>query len=232
MNFQPADPFSLYTFIFIVIAVVAAIIYGTFLAGHRLGGPAARHAAWTAGGLIMWLALNAFIVKSGFVAAQPMPRLPLYFAFINLTAIAFALSAAGRRLAYGLPLGALVGFQAFRLPLELVLHHWANTGTIPQTMTWSGANVDIVSGITALLIAPFAGKYLRAAWLANVIGLSLLLNVARVAMLSSPLPFAWPVEPPLQLAFHLPYALIVPVCVAGALAGHVILTRALMKRAT
>jgi hypothetical protein len=30
---------------------------------------------------------------------------------------------------------------------------------------------------------------------------------------------------------HLPYALIAPVCVAGALAGHVILTRALLMRA-
>jgi hypothetical protein len=45
-----------------------------------------------------------------------------------------------------------------------------------------------------------------------------------------PLPFAWGVQPPLQLVMYLPYALIGPVCVAGALAGHVILTRALLSR--
>jgi hypothetical protein len=49
-------------------------------------------------------------------------------------------------------------------------------------------------------------------------------------VMSSPLPFAWKdVDPPLQLALHLPYALIVTVCVAGALAGHVVLTRALLR---
>jgi hypothetical protein len=60
--------------------------------------------------------------------------------------------------------------------------------------------------------------------------MALLLNVMRVAMMSSPLPFAWDVRPPLQLVSHLPYAWIAPVCVAGALAGHLVLTRALLGR--
>jgi hypothetical protein len=45
--------------------------------------------------------------------------------------------------------------------------------------------------------------------------------------MSSPLPFAWGVKPPLQLALYLPYAWIVPICVDGALFGHIVLTRAL-----
>ena len=52
----------------------------------------------------------------------------------------------------------------------------------------------------------------------------------RVAVLSSPIPIGWGQQPPLQLALHLPYALIGPICVGGALAGHGILTRALMLR--
>jgi hypothetical protein len=39
------------------------------------------------------------------------------------------------------------------------------------------------------------------------------------------------VTPPLLLALHLPYAWIGPVCVGGALAGHIVLTRALLRRA-
>jgi hypothetical protein len=66
---------------------------------------------------------------------------------------------------------------------------------------------------------------------ANLVGIVLLVNVARVALLSSPVPFGWGVEPPLVLALHLPYALIGPVCVSGALLGHVVLTRALVLRA-
>jgi hypothetical protein len=110
-----------------------------------------------------------------------------------------------------------------------VLHSWAGQGTIPTTMTWTGRNWDIISGIVALLACAVAGNNRRVAWVANVIGLVLLLNVMRVALLSSPVPFGWHVEPPLLLAFHLPYALIGPVCVSGALVGHIVLTRALLR---
>ena len=140
------------------------------------------------------------------------------------------LSPLGGRIAANIPLAALVGFQAFRLPLELVLHRWAEQGTIPTTMTWSGDNWDIVSGIVALVAAPLAHRHRIFAWGANVIGTVLLLNVIRVALLSAPLPFGWMVTPPLLLALHLPYAWIGPVCVGGALAGHIILTRALLRR--
>ena len=58
---------------------------------------------------------------------------------------------------------------------------------------------------------------------------ALLLNVLRVALLSTPGPFfSYTDAPPLLLAFHFPTGWIVPVCVGGALAGHVVLTRALL----
>ena len=116
-----------------------------------------------------------------------------------------------------------------RLPLELILHAWAHQGTIPSTMTWTGQNWDIVSGGAALLAAPLARRHRVAAWCANVIGMALLLNVVRVAVLSSPISFGWQITPPLLLAFHLPYALILPVCIGGAAMGHVVLTRALLR---
>jgi len=62
-----------------------------------------------------------------------------------------------------------------------------------------------------------------------VVGLVLLANVMRVAVLSSPVSFGWPVTPKLELIYHLPYALIIPVCVGGALIGHIALTRALFR---
>jgi hypothetical protein len=141
----------------------------------------------------------------------------------------FALSPIGKSLSIQLPLAWIIGFQVFRLPLELVLHSWAEQGTIPMTMTWNGQNWDIVSGVVALVCAPLASRVRAAGWLANIVGFVLLLNVARVAILSSPLPFAWGLASPLQLGFHLPYAFIVPVCVGGALAGHIVLTRKLKK---
>jgi hypothetical protein len=148
-------------------------------------------------------------------------------ASIILVSLCIGLSPVGRWLA-GSSLKWLVGFQAFRLPLELVLHAWVVQGVIPQSMTWSGANWDVVTGSLALLFAPLVKRFLSLAWLVNALGLLLLLNVIRVAVMSSPLPFGWPVSPKLALIYHLPYALIVPVCVGGALIGHVALTRALL----
>lgn len=147
---------------------------------------------------------------------------------MNLVSVGVGLSSIGRWLSL-LPLPMLVAFQGFRLPLELVLHSWVGQGVIPETMTWTGRNWDIVSGIVALVCAPFCRRSKAWAWVASVIGLGLLFNVMRVAVLSSPLSFSWAIEPKLALIYHVPYALIVPVCIGGALIGHIALTRALLR---
>jgi hypothetical protein len=216
-------------FVALCVAIVAAFILGVAASAKR-SGAAPKRVAGVGLGVAVWLGLCGVVVASGVVAAQPMPRLMIFFAIINIVSLAAALSPLGGWLA-ALPLPWLVGFQAFRLPLELILHSWAAQGTIPEAMTWTGSNYDIISGSVALLAAPWAGRSRAAAWIANLVGLALLINVARVVILTSPLPFAWSVQPPLQLVFHLPYALIAPVCVGGAIFGHVVLTRALLRRA-
>lgn len=231
MPLTTASPASVSAFLLTVAFVIAAYIYGTYVAARaEAGAVVARQAAMRfALGCALWLGVFSLFVNAQIMDARPFPLVPITFAVINVAALAFALSSSGRRLASHLPLAALVGFQAFRLPLELVLHAWSEQGTIPQTMTWTGANPDIVSGMVALMLAPFAARR-SVAWTVNVVGFVLLVNVARVAMMSSPLPFAWhEVQPKLTLIAHLPYALIGPVCVAGALAGHVILTRRLLS---
>jgi hypothetical protein len=236
MSFTPASPGSVTAFDGIIVAVCAAVVAGTYVANRRLGvraGIAARRTVVLAVVLLIWLTLTSAVVARGALAAAPMPRVPLFFAAANLGAMILAFSPVGGRLAQGLPLAALVAFQAFRLPLEAVLHAWVARGTIPTTMTWTGQNFDVITGVLALAAAPFARhstpRGRAVAWVFNVVGFALLLNVMRVAVMSSPLPFAWrDMEPPLQLVMHLPYALIVTVCVAGALAGHIVLTRALL----
>ncbi|HEX4925452.1 MAG TPA: hypothetical protein VFV50_15270 [Bdellovibrionales bacterium] len=230
MNFTPASPVSIGAFVLILIFVIGFYSAGTFIASRRLGGPALKRALLVLAGILAWNALLAIPVVTGWISAAVMPRLMLFFLAANLAAVIFAFSAPGVWLSRGLPIWALVAFQGFRLPLELILHSWGEQGTIPMSMTWSGSNFDVITGIASLALAPFAVRSAAAAWMANLIGFALLLNVGRVAVLSSPLPFAWGVEPPLQLVLYLPYAWIGPVCVAGALAGHVILTRALLSK--
>ena len=70
-----------------------------------------------------------------------------------LVCVYFGLSRIGATLA-AVPLAWLVGLQAFRFPLELVMHRAAVEGVMPEQMSYTGWNFDILTGITALLLAP------------------------------------------------------------------------------
>lgn len=153
--FHPASEGSVFAFV-----VIVAVVIAMFLA-------AVHHACRTApDGLVTtlkiavavggWLGLLNWLVASGRLQAFPLHGLPFFFLSILLASFAVALSPLGTRLADTLSLAALVGFQSFRLPLELVLHEWAAQGTIPGTMTWTGQNWDIVSGIVCFAAAPWA----------------------------------------------------------------------------
>jgi hypothetical protein len=145
-------------------------------------------------------------------------------------AVFIAVSDAGKKVSQYFSLTALIGFQAFRLPLELILHQWAEIETIPSTMTWTGQNWDILAGIVSLLAIPFLKKSKRLAWAVQIIGFVLLLNFLRVVMMSSPLPFAWELDIPLQLIQYFPYCLIGPLMVGPAMAVHLITFRALARQ--
>ena len=225
MSFHPASAGSLAVFVAIVVAVVVAFLWAVHRS-YRTG----KAVALAGLALAVWLGGLSALIASGRMTGLPLGGLPFFFAPILLIGLGAGLSPFGGKLAAGVPLVALVGFQAFRLPLELVLHSWAAQGVVPGTMTWTGQNWDIISGITALVCMPLAARHQIPARDANIVGLALLVNVMRVAILSSPVPFGWGQQPPLLLALHLPYAFIGPVCVGGALFGHVVLTRALWKR--
>ncbi len=226
--FIPASQPSLVAFLFIVLGVLAALAAGLF----RTYAAIDRSQAWKRTRVIMfWILVwcGAFLatVETGYARENPMPGIPMLFLSAIVVATTFAFSPIGKKLAYGVPIAYLVLFQAFRLPLELVLHEWSATGTIPKTMTWTGQNLDILTGILAVVSFPFAGRYRAIARIFNVLGFGFLLNVMRVAVLSSPGPLAWNIEPKLQLITHVPYALIAPVCIGGALLGHLLLWRSL-----
>lgn len=131
MTFNAPRGASVIIFCLVVVLVVAAFVYGVHFASSR--DPAARGRARQRTVIVAvcaaaWLAILAGAVGSGVVQASPMPALMILFFASN--AVAVALSRIGGWLAAGTPLGALLGFQAFRLPLELVLHDWARQGSI------------------------------------------------------------------------------------------------------
>lgn len=224
-------------FVGIVAAVVVAMVVGTQAAGPRLREAPSYTARWARGtalGLLAWLGFTAALPASGVLEAPGTPpRVMFFFVISNLAAVIFAFSRAGTRLVEGLPVAALVGFHAFRLPLELVLHQWYAEGVVPVQMTYAGRNLDIVTGILGVVIGLQLwrrGPSRALVGLFNLVGFALLVNVATIAVLSSPVPFrVFTNDPTLLLAYHAPYAWIVPMCVAPALAGHLLLFRWLWR---
>lgn len=187
-----------------------------------------------------WMAIPAALAETGVFAALAQRGLLLVYILVaNAAAVAVAMSRLGARIALAAPLSALIGAQAFRLPLELVLHSWYEQGSLPVQMTYSGENWDIATGVVSLATAAALHLELgsgrvrrRLAWVANSFGLLLLLRVMNIALRSMPGPLrTYMDDPPILLALHAPYTWIVPICVASALAGHLLTFRALADAA-
>lgn len=227
----PTSSSSTLAFVLIVAAVSGAFIWAIVATSPN----AKRDGVLAAAGIALWLVTTGMLAKSGALDVPGMPpRLALYFLGSNFAACVLAFSPVGTRLAHGVPLFALIGFHAFRLPLELVLHTWASEGAIPVQMTFSGHNFDIVTGVFAIVAAVLVRKResRSLALVFNIVGTVLLLGVMVIAVLSSPLPVRrYLNDPPLLLASAFPHTWIVSVCVAGALAGHLVLFRRLLGRA-
>lgn len=141
-------------------------------------------------------------------------------------------SALGARLAAGLP---LVGFHAFRLPLELILHEAFEAGLMPVQMSYEGLNFDVLTGLSAIVVAALlatgrAGLRLARLW--NIAGFLFLLNIVANAILSMPGPLRrFANDPPNVWVSRAPWVGLPAVMVLAALAGHLILFRRLHGRA-
>ena len=183
---------------------------------------------------LVWIALVLALAAAGVLRQwerRPPPLMLMLVAIVALGAV-LARSSIGDRLSRGLTLSSLVGLQAFRLPLELLMHQADLGGMMPEQMSYSGRNFDIVTGITAVLLAAWLRvghppRSLVMGW--NVMGLLLLANIVTVAVLSTPQFAAFGSAPDRLNTFvtYPPYVLLPAVMVLAAWAGHLIVFRAL-----
>jgi hypothetical protein len=217
----------------IALMLALAFVAGVYAAERRaFDVPRARRHAFVAlvgmGGFMAFIAALALSGLLGRFDLRP-PPLMLWMLSTVGSALAVGLSPLGKRLATGLPVVLLVGFQAFRLPLELVMHRAAVEGVMPTIMSYGGYNFDIVSGATALVLALFLarGSVPRAvvvAW--NLLGSVLLAIIVTVAFLATPLIRAFG-DTQLNLWItEFPYSWMA-VMVSAALLGHMLLARRL-----
>ena len=124
----------------------------------------------------------------------------------------------------------LVGFQAFRIVVELFIHQAVQEGIAPPQFTWTGLNWDIATGVLALLLLPVAGKLPKWALHGfNLVGWGLLVNVMTVAILSMPTPLQQ-LKPDNVWVGYFPFTWLPLILVMTAWIGHVVLLRKLTLR--
>jgi len=105
---------------------------------------------------------------------------------------------------------AIIRLQSFRIFVELVIWLLFIEQMLPVQMTFEGRNLDILSGITAVIVAWLAAnqkinKTVLVIW--NIACLGLLINIVTIAILSMPVPFRYFFNEPVNTAVaKFPYA--------------------------
>jgi len=230
-----ASPVVRFGIIGIAVLLAATFVVGVASASRRAGVEGAtrrRYTLFAALGVAGFMAFLAALAASGLLGRFDLRPPPLFVWMLSTLggALAVGLSPLGKRLATQLPFAALVGFQAFRLPLELVMHRAAAEHVMPSIMSYGGYNFDIVSGATALVLGVALTRVnvprsVLVGW--NVLGSMLLANIVTIAFLATPLIRAFGDAQLNVWITQFPYCWM-GVMVGAALLGHVLVARKLL----
>lgn len=188
-----------------------------------------------AGVLVAWALRQLAIAWTGFytVTRTLPPRFVLAIGPPLLTLVLMVALRPGRAWLASFDLRAVTLLHVVRLPVEWGLHQLYVEGYVPEVMTWEGRNFDVVSGVTAPLVAwlAFRGGVVRRplllAW--NLLCLGLLGIIVFHGILSVPTPLQqFGFEPNVALMYPpfvwLP-AVIVPLVLTAHIAAVIRLTR-------
>ena len=221
-----ASPGLVWSFAGLALVIAAAFVFAV----HRVG--TARQTSIAGIATLAWMAATFSLAAGGLLSfSSRPPTMVLLVAVILAVAFALGSSRIGLRLATGLPLAVLVGFQGFRFPLELMLHQSYVEGLMPIQMSFSGFNFDILSGVSAIAVAIMlawkpGSLVLVRIW--NTAGIVLLVNILTIALLSAPTPFrAFHAEPANVWVTQAPWVWLPSVYVLAAMTGHILVYRRL-----
>jgi len=221
-------------FVLLTLLLGALFVRAVYLSSLRAGSDARdarRGAVFAAIGAGAWIALTGAAAARGLLHFSPPPTMVVAIVASIALAIGLAASPLGKRIAIGIPLAALVGYQSFRIVVELLMHRAYVEGLMPIQMSYSGRNFDIATGITALALGVWlatgrSSRGLVIAW--NTLGVLLLANILVVALLSAPTPFrVFMNEPANVWVTRAPWVWLPTVMVFAAIFGHVAVFRRL-----
>lgn len=220
MRTLPAEPSSYLFWGFVALSI--AMILGLWLVTR----------SWKALTLAgAWAALTGGVAYSGWTA--DFSAFPPRAAFVLLPMfllIGFTSASRFGDTLSQLPVRLLVGFQAFRILVEVLIHQAVVEGVAPAQLSWEGLNFDIVTGVTALILMFFVDRcprWLLLAW--NTMGLLLVLTVVTVAILSMPTPLQRFDPENIWIGFF-PFIWLPTILVFFAITGHLVLYRKLLAK--
>lgn len=184
-------------------------------------------------GLAVWL---GYVGCMSYFGATKYPAgaafiLAPVFLFVMLY---LAPSASAGRIAAALPIWLPIGLETFRIGVEQLIHALWMEGIVPKMLTYEGANVDILIGLTAPVAAWLATKGRAGArfglvW--NVLGLMALANIAIRFNLTTPGPMhLLQTEVPNRAISTFPYTYIPGFFAPLAVVLHVLSIRSLRAR--
>lgn len=183
-----------------------------------------------------WLVLQAIVGISGFytVTQSLPPRFALLVVLPLLLILILFLTTKGKSYIDSLDPKWLTWLHTVRVPVELTLFWLFLHGQIPEIMTFEGRNLDILSGLTAPVVAYFGfqkrilGKNALLLW--NFACIGLLINIVSTAILSAPTPFQrFAFEQPNVGVFYFPFVWL-PCCVVPlVLMSHLAVVRQLLR---
>jgi len=188
-------------------------------------------------GLIIWLIFQAVLTLKNIYNSDTnsFPPKIMLFGILPaiLTIILLFTTPQGRQFIDSLPLKNLVYLNIVRIPVEIVLYWLFLNKAVPELMTFTGRNFDIIAGVTAPFIAYFGltkSKLNRQTILLwHFISLGLLLNIVVNALFSAPSPiqkFAF--EQPNIAILNFPFSWLPTFIVPIVLFGHLVSIRQLL----
>lgn len=163
------------------------------------------------------------------------PRFPLLlFPSLCMILLAF-ITPGGKKVIARIDLKKLTEMHVIRIFVEFVLLRLLIYGVLPESMTFEGRNFDIISGISAPVVAFIAFRTLPIkrglllVW--NLLAMGLLLQVVATAILSTPsiiqqIEF----DQPNIAILHFPYVLLPSVVVSIVLFGHLVAIKKLITK--
>ena len=186
--------------------------------------------------MAFWLLLQTVVSSTGFYTVTQTfpPRFALLLGIPVLFIIGMFSTNKGRVYIDSLDMKYLIMIHLVRIPVEIVLYLLFLYKKVPVGMTFEGANFDILSGITALIIVwlyhkkRLLSKKVLLVW--NFMCLLLLLTIVVKAVFSAPFAFQqFAFEQPNVAVLYFPYVWL-PCCVVPlVLFSHLAAIRKLLK---